>query len=91
MILDGVRFAQSAGMFSPLEQLEQSLIAEYIQGKGYDPQKLADVSADVRAKLLIEASVYASGKLVEVEARSHYLADVHIDVPGTRTPRTSGK
>jgi len=64
-------------MFSPLEQLEQSLIEEFIRGKGYDPQKLAEVPAGVRAKLLIEASVYASGKLVEVEARWHYLGDVH--------------
>jgi hypothetical protein len=69
-------------MFSPLEQLEQSLIDEYLQSKGYSPQTLAGASADVRAKLLIEASVYASGKLVEVEARSHYLDDVHFDVPG---------
>jgi hypothetical protein len=75
-------------MFSPLEQLEQSLIAEYIQAKGYDPQKLAEVSPDVRVKLLIEASVYASGKLVEVEARSHYLHDVHGDVPGTHKTRS---
>jgi len=74
---------------SPLEQLEQFLIDEYIQDKGYNPRKLADVSADVRAKILIEASVYASGKLVEVEARSHYLDEVHVDVPGTRKPRTT--
>ena len=64
-------------MFSPLEQLEQSLIEEFIRSKGYNPQNLAAVPAGVRVKLLIDASVYASGKLVEVEARWHYLGEVH--------------
>ncbi len=69
-------------MTSPLAQLEQSLIDDYIRGKGYDPRNLADVPEGVRERLLIDASVYASGKLVEVEARSHYLADIHTDTPG---------
>jgi len=47
---------------------------------------LAEAPPDVRAKLLIDASVYASGKLVEVEARWHYLEDVHTDVPRSRRP-----
>ena len=70
-------------MNSPLGQLELSLIDDFIHGRGYDPHDLADLPEDVREKLLIDASVYASGKLVEVEARSHYLDDIHTDVPST--------
>jgi hypothetical protein len=32
--------------------------------------------------LLADASVYASGKLMEVEARSHFLDEIHDGTPG---------
>jgi hypothetical protein len=62
---------------SPLGQLEHTLIEEFVRAHGYDPIKLAELPEDERRMLLAEASVYASGKLMEVEARSHFLDEIH--------------
>ena len=62
---------------APLNELERTLIEEYIRQHGHDPDKLSDVSPDERERLLRDASVYASGRLVEVEARSHFLHEIH--------------
>ena len=48
----------------------------------YDPLKLADLPEEDRERLLTDASVYASGKLTEIEARSHFLDEIHDSVPG---------
>jgi hypothetical protein len=48
--------------------LARALIDEFVRAPGYDPMKLADLPNEERDTLLKEASVYASGKLVEVEA-----------------------
>jgi len=58
-------------------KLERVLIDEYLDGLGYDAVRLAAMPEVEREKLLAEASVYASGKLVEVEARSHFLDEMH--------------
>jgi len=65
-----------------LGKLERALIDDYLDARGYDPVKLAGLPELERAKLLAEASVYASGKLVEVEARSHFLDEMHGGLPG---------
>ena len=62
---------------APLSELERTLIEEYIRQHGHDPEKLSEVSPDERERLLRDASVYASGRLVEVEARSHFLDEIH--------------
>jgi hypothetical protein len=61
----------------PLAQLERALIDEFIRARGHDPNHLTDLSQEQREKLLAEASVYASGKLMEVEARSHLIDELH--------------
>jgi hypothetical protein len=70
-------------MESPLGGLERALIEDFVRGRGYDPHKLHEIAHDERDALLRQASLYASGRLVEVEARSHYLDDVHARVPGS--------
>ncbi len=60
-----------------LGRLEQSLIDEFVRARGYDPHDLASVSDEEREQLLREASIYASGRLMEVEARSRFLHDIH--------------
>jgi len=60
----------------PLGQLERSLIEEFVRARGYDPLKLADLPVQERQRLLADASVYASGKLMEVEARSRFLDEI---------------
>jgi hypothetical protein len=66
---------------APLGQLERSLIDEFVRHRGHDPDKLADLPEHDREKLLVDASVYASGKLTEVEARSHFLDEIHDGTP----------
>lgn len=61
---------------APLRQLERALIDEFIRVRGRDPNGLGDLPQQERERLLAEASVYASGKLVEVEARSHFLDEI---------------
>jgi len=64
-----------------LGKLERALIDEYLGGRGYDSTTLAALPEVERGKILAEASVYASGKLVEVEARSHLLDQIHTGTP----------
>jgi hypothetical protein len=69
--------SDAAPIQPPLGELEQTLIDEYVRGRGYDPSTLAQLPADVRHALLKDASLYASMKLSEVESRSHYVQELH--------------
>ena len=62
-----------------LGQLERTLIDGFLRSRGVEPRSLSELPASEREKLLAEASVYASGKLMEVESRSHYVAEIHDD------------
>ena len=62
---------------APLGQLERALIDEFVRAQGHDPLKLADLPELEREALLKEASVYASGRLSEVETRSHFVHEIH--------------
>ena len=58
-------------------QLERALIDEFLRTHGYDP---ANVSGPPNAELELlmkQAYTYASGKLAEVEARAHFVHDIH--------------
>ena len=59
--------------------LERSLIEEYLNQKGYSLDALKKLPAEVSAKLMKEASQYASLKLEEVEARAHFVKELHDD------------
>ena len=62
----------------PLAELERRIISDYIRARGYDPVELR-ASRDASAhKILIDAAVYAATRLSEVEARSHYVRELHI-------------
>jgi hypothetical protein len=61
----------------PLAQLERQLINAYVEGAGQELSALlARDDAEAR-HLLAEASRYASVKLSEVEARSHFVRSLH--------------
>lgn len=62
---------------APLGQLERSLIEEFVRARGHEPNTLADLPEHERERLLADASIYASGKLTEVEARSHFVDEIH--------------
>ena len=57
--------------------LEKALIKEYLQSKGYLLEDVKELPKDVADKLMKEASQYASLKLEEVEARAHFIAELH--------------
>jgi hypothetical protein len=68
---------QASGVTTPLEQLERSLIHEYLLMRGHSDDSLARLAEEERNSLLKEASSYASGKLSEVELRSRFVHGLH--------------
>lgn len=64
-------------LHDPLAELERHLISAYVAGAGHDLDELFRRADEDAKRLLAEASQYASGKLSEVEARSHYLHKLH--------------
>ena len=64
-----------------LGEVERALIEEFVRMRGYDPSNLAALDEAERHALLTAASIYASGRLSEVESRSHYVQDLHIAGP----------
>ncbi len=58
-------------------RLEEALIDEFLEARGYDHARLAALPDAQRDALLKDASVYASSKLAEVESRSHLLREIH--------------
>lgn len=67
-------------MHDPGAQLERALVEAFIRSRGHDPGALDALPADERKRLLSEASVYAAGRLAELEARSrfvHQIQEIH--------------
>jgi hypothetical protein len=62
----------------PLAELERRIIDDYIRERGHDPAVLRGSAEAGARQILIDASVYAANRLGEVEARSHYVRDLHI-------------
>jgi hypothetical protein len=61
----------------PLAELERRIIDEYIRGHGHDPVVLRSRGDAAARQILVDASTYAATRLSEVEARSHYVRDLH--------------
>ena len=59
--------------------LENSLIEEYLKQKGYSYEDLKKLPAELVEKLMKEASQYASLKMEEVQARAHFVKELHDD------------
>jgi hypothetical protein len=78
--------SRSQAQEAPLARLEQSLIDEYVRMHGHDPEKLWELVAVERDALLRGASLYASGKLSEVETRSHFVHELHDAIGDIRKP-----
>jgi hypothetical protein len=69
--------ANPAPLHEPLAELELHLMSAYVAGAGHDYTDLVKRTDEDAKRLLAEASQYASTKLSEVEARSHYLHTLH--------------
>ena len=59
--------------------LENSLIEEYLKEKGYSHEDLKKLPAELVEMLMKEASQYASLKMEEVQARAHFVKELHDD------------
>lgn len=57
--------------------LEKSLIEAYLMGKGFSMEKLKKLPKAEAKRLMTEASIYASGKLAELEERAHFMDELH--------------
>jgi hypothetical protein len=60
----------------PHAELEQSLIAEFLRGRGHTAASLRELPQEQADALLREACLYASGRLTEMESRAHYIDDM---------------
>jgi hypothetical protein len=61
---------------APLAEIERALIDAYLHGRGFDKGTLSALPLRDREALLAEASMFASDKLAEIEARWHYLHEM---------------
>ena len=61
----------------PMKRLEQALIEEFLKARGHDRRSVHALPEDQARHLLTDASVYASSRLSEVEARAHYVHELH--------------
>ena len=61
----------------PEGRLERALIDEFLRIHGHDATSLASLPADERTRLLQEASVHACARLAEIEARAHFVHELH--------------
>jgi hypothetical protein len=64
-------------LHEPLAELERHLITAYVAGAGYHLGELVGRTDEDAKRLLAEASRYASARLSEIEARAHYLHELH--------------
>jgi len=61
----------------PLSQLERAFIDEFLRLRGYDVGTLRQLPDDTATALLKQATMYASGRLTEVESRARFVDDLH--------------
>jgi hypothetical protein len=63
----------------PHAEVEKMYIAEYLKGKGYSLEGLAELPEEVSKALMEEASIYASLKLAELEMGAAFVSTLHLD------------
>ena len=68
---------EHAPLEEPLAQLERQLIEAYLAGAGHGFHELMQRDDPAARTLLAEASLYASERLSEIEARSHFVRKLH--------------
>lgn len=61
----------------PQARLERALIEQYLQERGCSLSTMKAKSAGEQRALLGQASLYAAGRLAEIDARAAYIHDIH--------------
>ena len=75
----------------PHAQLERQFLAEFLSTRGLTLESLRNLPDDQAQALLKEASLFASGRLSEVESRAHYIHDMHqVQAPLPRDAHRTG-
>lgn len=64
-------------MEEPQAKLERALIEDYLISAGERPAAIWGRTDALARELLKQASIYAAGRLTEVESRAHYVHDLH--------------
>ena len=70
---------ETPAMEDPREPLGQALIEEFFRARGIDPAALHALPEAEAKRVLTEASIYASTKLAEIEARAHFVHEINRD------------
>lgn len=63
----------------PHAEVEKTYIAEYLKGKGYSLEGLAELPEETAKVLMEEASLYASLRLAESEMGAAFVGALHHD------------
>ena len=63
----------------PNAVVENALIEEYLKEHGYSHESLKKLPPKLVKRIMQEASQYASLKMEEVEARAHFVKELHDD------------
>ena len=58
-------------------RLELALIEEYLRQHGHTLTELTQLERAERDQLMHDAAAYAAGRLAEIDARAHYVEDLH--------------
>jgi hypothetical protein len=61
---------------NPETELARMLIEEYLRSKGHTVKSVCNLPEEQARQLWIEASLYVSGKLAEISARSHLMHNI---------------
>jgi hypothetical protein len=61
----------------PHADMEQAFIREFLRDRGLLPEDLKTLPEAEAHDLMVEASKYASARLCEMEARAHFVEDMH--------------
>ena len=56
--------------------LEKGIIDEFLKNKGYTRESLKKLPPEDARRIMTEASIYASGKLTEIETKAHYRQEI---------------
>jgi hypothetical protein len=58
-------------------ELARSFIEERLKSHGYSLKTICELPPEEAKRMMIEASIYASIKLAEVEDRAHFVHSIH--------------
>jgi hypothetical protein len=64
-------------MKDPEGPLEKALIEEFLRAREVGSNRLQSLPKEEAKRLLAEASLYAAMRLAEIEARAHYVQEMH--------------